>query len=115
MYWYNSSGDPDQARFNMQSQYIDRRQVKHSLLNQNDAGIDNRTIDQAFDRGGSSTDPAVRQSSYTTIQREVNRQAYWIPLNYLPDLSTTDDRISNFVNSPGAGPEWNVYAWKATR
>jgi ABC-type transport system substrate-binding protein len=115
LWWNLSPPDPDPLRIFMQSRYIDRRQARHRAINQNFAGIVDGTIDRSFDVEGASMDPKVRQNSYVAIQREVNRQAYWIPLYYLPFPSTSDDRIANFVNSPTSGPEWNVYAWKAKR
>jgi ABC-type transport system substrate-binding protein len=115
LFWYFGGADPDGSRITLQSQYIDRRQTRHSTVNGNVAGVTDPLIDRAFDRAETSIDPTVRQRNYVAIQREVNRQAYWMPLYYLPFLSTSDDRIGHFVGSPANWPGWNVYAWTIKR
>jgi peptide/nickel transport system substrate-binding protein len=107
--------DPDSLAYNMESRYIERNQETHnSTLNQNVAGIRDKVIDRAFDRATRSNDPTVRRQAFRLIQRTLNQRAYWIPLYYVPAISTSNNHVAGFQPMPYLfGETWNVYAWKA--
>jgi peptide/nickel transport system substrate-binding protein len=116
LFYYGGAFDPDGARFIMQSRYIDRRARIHQALNQNEAGIDDPMIDRAFDRAAQTFDPAGRATGYSFIQERVNKRAYWIPLYFLPIISTSDRSLKNFsINAAVNSPLWDVYAWKTSK
>jgi ABC-type transport system substrate-binding protein len=105
--------DLDNWKFLLQSKYIDREQATHSVINQNSGGIHDALIDRAFDRAGSSYNLRVRSANYAAIQREVNKRAYWIPLNFPPFVWTSDHHVQNVTLSPSfQDPSWDAYAWK---
>jgi ABC-type transport system substrate-binding protein len=109
---YLGSPDPDQLRSNLESQFCDRRQTVHALINQNDSCIQSKSIDTAMKKAGGSFDPKVRQQYYNQMQLEINQKAYWIPLYSRPTIATVDSHIVNFKNNPTqAGQTWNTFAW----
>jgi peptide/nickel transport system substrate-binding protein len=115
LFYYYGGFDPDGYRINMQSWYIDRRAKIHGAFNGNNAGIDDPAIDRAFDNAGQTFDFARRAAGYALIQKRVNEQAYWIPLYFLPNISTSDWALQNFSNNPVVNsPMWDAYAWKTT-
>jgi len=105
--------NPDRLALLMESRYVDRdKQVHNASLNQNYAGIRDKVIDGGFDRAISTYDHVSRRQGFRAVQRELNQQAYWVPLYYAPSVSTSNGRIAGFRPSPGALETWNVYAWK---
>jgi ABC-type transport system substrate-binding protein len=105
--------NPDPLALLMESRYVDRdKQVHNASLNQNYAGIRDKVIDGGFDRAISTYDRVARRQGFRAVQRELNQQAYWVPLYYAPSVSTSNGRIAGFRPSPGALETWNVYAWK---
>jgi peptide/nickel transport system substrate-binding protein len=79
----------------------------------NFAGIRDRTIDRAFEQAIHTVSRSLRRTNFWIIQRRLNEQAYWIPIYYVPDISTADRRVLGFQpNSAAAISTWNVYAWK---
>jgi ABC-type transport system substrate-binding protein len=105
--------DPDGLALLMQSKYIDRTAQNHNPSNGNFAGIRDRTIDRAFDQAVHTVSRSLRRTNFGIVQRRLNEQAYWIPIYYVPDISTADRRVFGFQpNSAATIGTWNVYAWK---
>jgi len=106
--------NPDPLALLMESRYIDRdKQVHNASLNQNYAGIRDKVIDGGFDRAISTYDHVTRRRGFRAVQRELNQQAYWVPLYYVPTISTSNGHVAGFQPPPTASSEtWNVYAWK---
>jgi peptide/nickel transport system substrate-binding protein len=106
--------DPDSLSLLMESRYVDRDASVHSATaNQNYAGIRDRAIDSAFDQAVHTINPSVRRTDFWIIQRQLNQQAYWIPLYYQPSISTADRRLVGYQPPPIKFNEmWNVNAWK---
>lgn len=113
LFAFTGSPDPDQIKYNVKSEYIDREKQDHSSpLNDNYSGIRDRAIDQAMTKGAVSTSPKVRAQQYAIVQRRLNQQAYWIPLYYRPSITTAAPQVKNVVDNPTqAGPTWNISAW----
>lgn len=106
--------DPDNLRTDLASGFIDRRARIHSEINTNYSGIRDPVIDRALTTGAGSFDGKVRAQAYATVQVEMNKMAYWIPLYFLPKIVTHDKHLQNFSPNPASGDEWNLYAWQAT-
>ncbi|HEX6509218.1 MAG TPA: ABC transporter substrate-binding protein [Chloroflexota bacterium] len=114
MWGYNGSPDPDQWKYNMVSSYIDRRASVHAAINENDAGIRDTAIDKAFTAAARSLSHAVRAKNYATVQNEINKKSYWIPLYFKPQIATADSNVIHFSNNPTqVGPTWNMVNWRA--
>jgi peptide/nickel transport system substrate-binding protein len=105
---------PDGLNVVMQSHYIDRDQRVHSGVNNlNFSGIRDPIIDQSFDAANQTFSQSVRTQGFFAIQQRLNQQAYWIPLYYSPDVSTSDRRLAGFDVAPTTPSwGWNIYAWK---
>jgi ABC-type transport system substrate-binding protein len=112
MFAYTGAPDPDQLKLNLASKYIDREQTVHSNTNSNHSGVHDSLFDRDFNLGAHSINSKVRQSNYTAIQVELNKQAYWVGLFYRPNVSTNDGHVSGFSNNPTGAPEWNIYNWQ---
>ncbi|HEY8686971.1 MAG TPA: ABC transporter substrate-binding protein, partial [Chloroflexota bacterium] len=114
LFGFSGSPDPDQIKYNVVSQYIDREKQDHSSpLNDNYAGIHDRAIDKAMVAGGAAVSPKVRARQYAIVQQRLNQQAYWIPLYFRPNISTVDRKVKNVVDNPTQiGPTWNITAWE---
>lgn len=114
LFGFTGSPDPDQIKYNVQSQYIDREKQDHSSpLSVNYAGIRDRAIDRAMNAGGAAINPRVRAQQYAIVQRRMNQQAYWIPLYFRPSITTSSRKVKNVVDNPTqAGPTWNISAWQ---
>jgi peptide/nickel transport system substrate-binding protein len=106
--------DPDGLALLMETRHVDRDSSVHSpSANVNFAGIRDRTIDRAFEQAIHTVSRSLRRTNFWIIQRRLNEQAYWIPIYYVPDISTADRRVLGFQpNSAAAISTWNVYAWK---
>lgn len=109
-----AAANPDDLANLLESRYVDRQQRVHNEgRNANVSGIHNRVIDRAFEQAASTFQPAVRKRDFYVIQREVNRQAYWIPLYFPPTISTSGRRILGFRPAPfNSGETWNAYNWR---
>jgi peptide/nickel transport system substrate-binding protein len=114
LFGFSGSPDPDQIKYNVVSQYIDREKQDHSSpLNDNYAGIHDRAIDKAMVAGGAAVSPKVRARQFAIVQERLNQQAYWIPLYFRPNISTVDRKVKNVVDNPTQiGPTWNITAWQ---
>ena len=86
---------------------------RHSAtLNQNVSGIKDAAFDKEFNKAASTFDNATRKKYYVQWQVGLNKKAYWIPLFYLPNISTEDGRIANFKPNPtNECEEWNTFEW----
>jgi peptide/nickel transport system substrate-binding protein len=112
MFGFTGLPDPDQGKYNLVSTYIDRRATNHVVSNENYAGVANKVIDRAFKAGAHTLVKSGRARAYATIQLEVNKLAYWIPLYYRPVIATADSNLKNFKNNPTQlGPTWNMFQW----
>ncbi len=112
MYADVGSPDPDNLKIIFQSKYIDRDQASHSSINMNESGIKDKIIDQGFDKGAASFDPAVRLKYYTAVQVELNKTSPFDLLFYRPEIATEDGHVGNFSTNPtNTGNQWNSYAW----
>jgi peptide/nickel transport system substrate-binding protein len=112
MYADVGSPDPDNLKIIFQSKYIDRDKTSHSSTNQNEAGLKDKIVDQDFDKGAASFDPAVRLKYYTQAQVELDKAAPFDLLFYRPEIATDDGHVTNFVANPtNTGNQWNTYAW----
>jgi ABC-type transport system substrate-binding protein len=108
-----SPPDPDGWRTDLQSQYIDREQLRHRSINANYSGIHDAIFDRDFDVAGHSFSTKVRFANYAAIQKQLDQQAYWLGLYSRPFISTADSRVLNFTGSPfDFGEDWNTYEWK---
>jgi ABC-type transport system substrate-binding protein len=105
--------NPDPMFTLMESPYVDRDQTAHSPDNVNFAGIRDHAIDQAFSQAIRTFDKRVRKRDFAIVQERLNQRAYWIPLYYVPSISTNDHRISGFKPNPIFGMDaWNSYDWR---
>jgi peptide/nickel transport system substrate-binding protein len=110
--WYGNP-NPDPLSTLMESRYIDRDQRVHTVANQNYTGIRDPVIDRSFDEAGQTFNKSVRTRDFFAIQQRMNRRAYWIPLYFRPDVSTSDHRIVGFEVAPTTPSwGWNIYDWK---
>ncbi len=116
LFAFSGSPDPDQIKYDLQSQYVDREKQDHtSPLNLNFAGIHDGAIDKAMNTGASSVSSAVRKAAYTIVQERINQQAYWVPLYYRPTIITYSSSALGVVNNPTqAGPTWNISHWRTS-
>jgi ABC-type transport system substrate-binding protein len=113
MFAYLGSPDPDQYKFNLESRYCDRRARTHSIVNGNYSCVRDGLIDRSFTAAARTLNAPARARIYAAVGREVNAQAYWVPLYFRPVIATDDGRVANFSTNPTVlGPTWNVYAWK---
>jgi peptide/nickel transport system substrate-binding protein len=114
LFAFTGSPDPDQFKYNVKSEYIDREKQDHSSpLNGNYSGIHDRIIDQSMDKASVSTNPKVRTQQYSIVQRRMNQQTYWIPLYYRPNITTAGPKVRNVIDNPTqAEPTWNISAWR---
>jgi ABC-type transport system substrate-binding protein len=104
--------DPDQFKFNLVGKYCDRKQAVHAEVNENYACIQNAAMDKAFTQEATSFDNKVRQSAFSTMQKLINQNAWWIPLYSRPSIATVDPKLKNFANNPTQyGQTWNAFAW----
>ena len=116
MFAFGGGPDPDPLRTNIQSRYIDREQSVHSPSNQNFSGIRDAAIDRAFDRAGHTFRHKERLLSYSIVQRRLNQGAYWVPLYFTPNITTTTGRVANYRATVIFGSSlWNAYAWKVRK
>jgi peptide/nickel transport system substrate-binding protein len=106
--------DPDPMKTVLESRYIARDHPSRAAdADQNYAGIRDRVIDREFERGESTTTHAVRVQAFHRVQERLNQQAYWVPLFYLPDVTTTTPRILGFRSNPVGGADaMYAYLWK---
>ncbi len=113
MYGSTTSPDPDELKFNLQGKYCDRTSSTHPDLNGNYSCIHDSVIDRALDTGADSLKDQQRAASYARFQQRLNQMAYWVPLYYRPQLTTTDGRVINFKPNPTqATSEWNMAEWR---
>jgi len=113
MFAYLGAADPDQYKYNLLSRYCDRKARVHSTLNGNYSCIRDPGIDRSFTAAASTFAITARSRDYAAVAGTVNRQAYWIPLYFRPNISTADGRVANVSNNPTPlGPTWNIYAWR---
>jgi ABC-type transport system substrate-binding protein len=104
---------PDPMFTLMESPYVDRDQTAHTSDNVNYAGIRDRTIDQAFSQAVRTFDNRVRKRAFAIVQERLNQRAYWIPLYYVPSISTNDHHVGGFKPNPIFGMDaWNSYDWR---
>jgi ABC-type oligopeptide transport system substrate-binding subunit len=79
----------------------------------NFAGIRDSVIDREFERGEGSFNHSVRTSAFYRVQERLNQKAYWVPLFYRPDVSTTTRRVEGYRTNPvGGGEAMDAYRWK---
>jgi ABC-type transport system substrate-binding protein len=78
----------------------------------NVSGIADARLQAALSQGRRGIDLASRAPAYRTAQTIMARQAYWIPLYYLPDVVLHDPRLVGPAASAVPGQEtWNVSTW----
>jgi peptide/nickel transport system substrate-binding protein len=106
--------DPDPLKSLLESRYVARDHPSRALdADQNFAGIRDSVIDREFERGEGSFNHSVRTSAFYRVQARLNQKAYWVPLSYRPDVSTTTPRIEGYRTNPvGGGEAMDAYLWK---
>jgi peptide/nickel transport system substrate-binding protein len=106
--------DPDPMKTLLESRYVARdHPARAGNADSNMAGIRDPVIDREFERGESTTSPSARAQAFHRVQERINQQAYWVPLCYLPDITTTSPRVEGFRTSPlAAGDAMYAYLWK---
>ncbi len=62
-------------------------------------------------RGAATFNKHLRYKYYVAIQREMNKNAYWIMLYYRGTIDTSDNHVAHFSTNPVTQEEWNSYAW----
>ncbi|WP_030158221.1 ABC transporter substrate-binding protein [Streptomyces sp. NRRL S-244] len=85
----------------------------------NMARYDNQSVDRALDEARRSGDPAVRKTAYDTVQRELVNNPGYVFLTHIDHLYVVNDKWDGLTTQVephdhglGAGPWWNVEAWK---
>lgn len=115
MFATSGKPDPDQFKFNLVSRYIDREQAQHSSTNINWSGIHDKVFDKDMPAAAKTTKRSTRATLYSAVQVEMNKQAYWVPLFYRPNINTTDGKVKNFAGNPTqVESTWNVYNWRVS-
>ncbi|MGH2449091.1 MAG: hypothetical protein ACRDFS_10890, partial [Chloroflexota bacterium] len=110
--WADEGGpDPSGFVFEVQSKYIDRDHKVHSSSNDNYSGIKNHLIDEAYNKVLSTYNHQARAHWYDVFQVQMNKNAYWVPLWYWGDITTTDGKVPEYGTNPILPEEWNVYRW----
>jgi len=106
--------DPDGMKTLLESRFVARdHPSRASDADQNYAGIRDRVIDSEFERGESSITGVVRTRAFHRVQERLNQRAYWVPLFYPPDITTSSRRIEGFHTSPVLSFDaMYAYLWK---
>ncbi|GGZ80621.1 hypothetical protein GCM10010371_45250 [Streptomyces subrutilus] len=85
----------------------------------NMAWYDNPVVDRALGDARRSGDPAVRKAAYDTVQRELVKDPGYVFLTHIDHLYVVNDtweglttQVEPHDHGLGAGPWWNVEAWK---
>jgi peptide/nickel transport system substrate-binding protein len=112
MFAYEGAPDPDGLKVYMEGSFVP--EISHTAIGSNDSGIQDPVIDNAFKTQASTFDKKVRTAAWKTIQIEMNKQAYWVPLFSRPAIATVDPKAGN-VHETGVlpGVTWNGNAWHA--
>jgi len=104
--------DPDQVKFNLQSQYCSREHTVHAAIDESYSCMHDKVLDKAFDQGASSFSKKVRAKAYAAFQARLNQQAYWVGLYFRSGIDTTDGKVKPFKGNPTQlGSTWNIYDW----
>ena len=106
--------DPDPMKTELESRFVARdHPSRASVADQNYAGIRDRVIDSEFERGENSISGVVRTQAFHRVQERLNQRAYWVPLFYVPDITTSSRRIEGFHTSPVLSSDAAyAYQWK---
>jgi ABC-type transport system substrate-binding protein len=112
--WASGTDNPDDWAYVLESKYRSRGPGSDlaNPASQNYYGIQDRVIDRSFDAAVRTFNRTVRDRSFMEVQRELNRQAYWIMLWPHPDVWTDDRRVRELSDLPSQGVFWNSYAWR---
>jgi ABC-type transport system substrate-binding protein len=112
--WLANTDDPDGFRLDLESRYVARRHPDRAADQDNNySGLHDPQIDRAFDQAAGTFDRTVRRRDYYLIQERINRAADWVPLYYVPDISTTSPKLQNYEELPVKGEEGlSAYRWK---
>lgn len=85
----------------------------------NMAHYDNPAVDKALRTGRESSDPSVRRTAYTTVQRKLRADPGYVFLTHIDHLYVLDDRWSNIDtqvephdHGVAFGPWWDVQDWR---
>jgi peptide/nickel transport system substrate-binding protein len=112
MFAFSGQPDPDQLKYNLMSQYIDRAASTHASINENYSGMKDSKFNKLFPAASHTFNKATRQKDYSAIQVELNKQAFWVPLYFRPQIATSDNKVFGFENNPTQfGPTANMYNW----
>jgi len=104
------------------SQFIDRTKPRPvagcedpeqcDYSNLNFSGIQDSVVDSSLREGLSTLDEGQRARAYWQLQNRMIRQAYWVPLFFLPTVATAKPGIKGFTGHPDPGSLfWNVESW----
>jgi peptide/nickel transport system substrate-binding protein len=69
-------------------------------------------VDHLLQQGRVTMNTTKRSNIYKQLQKYIIGQVYTIPLYMRPNITLTDNRVSNYFPNPtAAGNEWNVGEW----
>jgi ABC-type transport system substrate-binding protein len=121
------SVDPDEWRFILDSQNIERDRTEHTAAGTlhtgprfNFAAIRDPSIDRAVMAAEDPLHPRVRAQNYAVVQQRVNQRAYYFPVTYVASTATIGPRASGVVTGLQLGPAWapgsmpTIYDWRVT-
>jgi ABC-type transport system substrate-binding protein len=112
MFAYEGAPDPDGLKVYIGGKFVP--EIYHSAIDSNDSGFQDPVIDHALTVEAGSFNQKVRTAAWKTIQIEMNKMAYWVPLFARPAIATVDARAGNAAEtSVLPGITWNVNEWRA--
>lgn len=83
---------------------------------QNNAGINDPTVQSALDKGDVELDPAKRKQIYIDLQKYVAAQSFFIPLYIRANYTLAKASLGNYTLNPtSAGNDWSGPDWFTTK
>jgi ABC-type transport system substrate-binding protein len=113
MHGFVITPEPDGTKSLLQTKFIDRRAVNHSLTNANSSGISDKLIDREFDVASHTLNSSVRRNAYYAVQVEMDKLAHWIMLYWRPQIVTYHHVAPVYNNPTSFQVTFNIYKWHA--
>lgn len=112
MFAYEGAPDPDGLKVYIGGKFVP--EIYHSAIDSNDSGFQDPIIDHALTVQAGTFNKKTRTAAWKTIQVEMNKMAYWVPLFARPAIATVDSHAENVAQtSVLPGITWNVNEWRA--
>lgn len=112
MFAYEGGPDPDGLKVYLGGKFVP--EITHSPIASNDSGFQDPIIDHALTVQAGTFNKKARTAAWKTIQVEMDKMAYWVPLFARPAIATVDPHAQNVSQtSVLPGITWNVNEWRA--